>query len=78
MILYGTDFKLLKFLFFCFLRLESVHCADKGNEKESLPVDEALGQTIRRLKSQGMTDVVERKLLRLREVILKLNNGRAR
>ena len=61
-------------IFFVWLfRLENHH--QQNPETNFVPSsNEALSQIVRKLKSQGMNYKVEKKLVKLKEVILRLNN----
>ena len=45
---------------------------------KDIQIDENAAQTMRRLKSQGMTIEVEEKVVRLKDAILKANVSRTR
>ena len=71
-----------------FTRLETFH--ENGGNSSTSPTatkapsepftnqsDEALAQMMRKLKSQGMTEAIEKKLLRLKDIIIRLNITKA-
>ena len=59
-----------------FTRLELIHI--KKTPVKDIQIDENAAQTMRRLKSQGMTIEVEEKVVRLKDAILKANVSRTR
>jgi len=55
------------------------HHHQQNTETQFQPsVNEALSQIVRKLKSQGMTYKVEKKLVKLKDIILRLNSHKAK
>ena len=57
-------------------RFESIHV--KKVPIKDLEMDEHITQTMRRLRSQGLTNEGEEKIARLKDVLLKVNASRTR